>query len=66
MVLMFGITCKNVKTEDRYLALIVDKDSFKDFHSARYITFKLCCSCPYQSEYIETLNNMGSLTVKLE
>ena len=35
-------------------------------HSARYIIFKLCSSCPYQSEYLATLQNIRNLTVKLE
>ena len=34
--------------------------------SARYITFKLCSSCPYKNEFYETLNNISSLQSKLE
>lgn len=30
-------------------------------HSARYITFKLCSSCPYQQEFFETLANIRKL-----
>ena len=30
-----------------------------DIHSARYITFKLCSSCPYKNEFYETLSNIG-------
>lgn len=33
--------------------------------SARYLTFKLCSSCPYQKEFFETLNNIRLLP-KLE
>ena len=35
-------------------------------HSARYITFKLCSSCPYKREFYETLDNIQHLTVQLE
>ena len=30
-------------------------------HSARYITFKLCSSCPYKKEFYETLQNIKQL-----
>ena len=33
--------------------------------SARYITFKLCSSCPYKREFYETLKNI-QLIPKLE
>lgn len=35
-------------------------------HSARYIIFKLCSSCPYKNEFYETLNNISRLQPKLE
>jgi hypothetical protein len=35
-------------------------------HSARYITFKLCSSCPNKNEFYETLNNISNLQPKLE
>ena len=35
-------------------------------HSARYITFKLCSSCPYKKEFYRTLENIQQLTVQLE
>ena len=35
-------------------------------HSARYITFKLCSSCPYKNEFYETLENISKLQVQLE
>lgn len=35
-------------------------------HSARYIVFKLCSSCPYKMEFFETLRNIQRLTPKLE
>ncbi len=34
--------------------------------SARYITFKLCSSCPYKNEFYETLDNISRLQPKLE
>ena len=34
--------------------------------SARYITFKLCSSCPYKKEFYETLSNISRLNVQLE
>ena len=30
-------------------------------HSAGYITFKLCSSCPYKKEFFETLANIRNL-----
>lgn len=35
-------------------------------HSARYITFKLCSSCPYKKEFYETLDNINKLQLKME
>ena len=34
--------------------------------TARYITFKLCSSCPYKKEFYKTLENIQLLTVQLE
>jgi len=34
--------------------------------SARYITFKLCSSCPYKTEFYEVMKNINQLQVKLE
>ena len=42
------------------------KIAAKAVHSARYITFKLCSSCPYKNEFYETLNNIKGLRPKLE
>ena len=42
------------------------KIAAKIIHSARYITFKLCSSCPYKNEFYETLSNIGKLNVPLE
>ena len=41
------------------------KIAAKMVHSARYITFKLCSSCPYKEAFIETLHNIRLLP-KLE
>jgi len=41
------------------------KVAAKIVHSARYITFKLCSSCPYKNEFYETLKNIRLLP-KLE
>ena len=38
----------------------------KVVRSARYITFKLCSSCPYKSEFYKTIFNIGKLNVQLE
>ena len=35
-------------------------------HSARYITFKLCSSCPYKKEFYMTFENIQRLSVQLE
>lgn len=42
------------------------KIAAKAVHSVRYITFKLCSSCPYKNEFYETLSNIGKLNVQLE
>ena len=42
------------------------KIAAKVVHSARYITFKLCSSCPYKREFYETLSNISELHVQLE
>jgi len=38
----------------------------KVVRSARYITFKLCSSCPYKEEFYDTLSAIGKLDVQLE
>lgn len=42
------------------------KIAAKAVHSARYIVFKLCSSCPYKKEFYETLSNIRQLQVQLE
>ena len=42
------------------------KIAAKAIHSARYITFKLCSSCPYKDEFYETLSNISKLQFQLK
>lgn len=42
------------------------KIAAKATHSARYVIFKLCSSCPYKNEFYETLSNINQLNVQLE
>lgn len=42
------------------------KIAVKVVRSARYITFKLCSSCPYKSEFYKTIFNIGKLNAQLE
>lgn len=42
------------------------KIAAKAVHSARYITFKLCSSCPYKKEFHMTFENIQNLSVQLE
>ena len=42
------------------------KIAAKVIRSARYITFKLCSSCPHKDEFYETLSNISKLCIQLE
>jgi len=42
------------------------KIAAKIVHSARYITFKLCSTCPYQAEFREIMQNIHSFSPLLE
>ena len=42
------------------------KIAAKAVHTARYIVFKLCSSCPYKQEFYETLSNIRKLQPQLE
>ena len=42
------------------------KIAAKVVRSARYITFRLCSSCPYKEEFYDTLSAIGKLNVQLE
>ena len=50
--------------------MLLDLDSTliaaRAVRSARYITFKLCSSCPYKKEFYRTWENIQQLTVQLE
>ena len=46
--------------------LKLPKIAAKVIRSARYITFKLCSSCPYKYEFYETLSNISNLCIQLE
>ena len=51
--------CGNKRIDTVRLKLL--KIAAKIIRSARYITFKLCSSCPYKNEFYETLSNIGKL-----
>ncbi len=42
------------------------KVAAKVIRSARYMTFKLCSSCPYKDEFYKTLSNISKLCIQLE
>jgi hypothetical protein len=48
------------------LRLKLIKVAARIVRSARYITFKLCSSCPYKTEFYEVMKNITQLQVKLE
>ena len=48
------------------IRLMLIKIAARAVRSARYITFKLCSSCPYKKEFYRTLENIQQLTVQLE
>lgn len=54
--------CKLVDT----IRLKLMKIAARAVQSARFITFKLCCSCPHKKEFYRTLENIQQLTVQLE
>ena len=62
--LVLPVKMRKLRIDTLRLKLI--KIAAKIIHSARYITFKLCSSCPYQNDYLEILRNIKNLTVKLE
>ena len=43
------------------IRLKLPKIAARAVHSAGYITFKLCSSCPYKEEFFETLANIRAL-----
>ncbi|NLK28380.1 MAG: IS1380 family transposase, partial [Clostridiales bacterium] len=48
------------------LRLKLIKIAARVVRSARYITFKLCSSCPYKTEFYVIMKNITQLQVKLE
>lgn len=54
------------KQQINTIRLKLMKIATKAVHSARYITFKLCSSCPYKKEFYKTLENIQHLNVQLE
>ena len=42
------------------------KVATKVIRSARYMTFKLCSSCPYKDEFYNTLYNISKQCIQLE
>ena len=57
--LVLPIALRKQRIDTIRLKLI--KIAAKAVRSARYITFKLCSSCPYKTEFYETLRNISSL-----
>ena len=61
-----ALSAKMRKQQIDTIRLKLLKIAAKAVHSARYITFKLCSSCPYKDEFYETLENICKLQPKLE
>lgn len=57
--LVLPATLRKQRIDTIRLKLI--KIAAKAVRSARYITFKLCSSCPYKTEFYEILRNISSL-----
>ena len=67
MVYMYTFVVTNMRKQRiDTVRLKLLKIAAKVVHSARYITFKRCSSCPYKNEFYETLSNIGKLNVQLE
>ena len=62
LVLPAGMRKQRINT----VRLKLLKIAAKAVHSARYIIFKLCSSCPYKKEFNETLLNIRQLQPLLE
>ena len=54
------------KQQVNTIRLKLIKIAARAVRSARYITFKLCGSCPYKKEFYGTLENIRRLTIQLE
>ena len=67
MVYMYTFVVTNMRKQRiDTVRLKLLKIAAKVVRSARYITFKLCSSCPYKNEFYETLSNIGKLNIQLE
>ena len=62
--LVLPVTMRKLQIDTLRLKLI--KIAVRVVRSARYITFKLCSSCPYRTEFYEVMKNITQLQVKLE
>lgn len=61
--LVLAVSMRNQRIDTVRLKLL--KVAAKVVHSARYITFKLCSSCPYKEEFYETLHNIQRLKLQI-
>ena len=67
MVYMYTFVVTNMRKQRiDTVRLKLLKIAAKVVRSARYITFKLCSSCPYKEEFYDTLSAIGKLNVQLE
>ena len=67
MVYMYTFVVTNMRKQRiDTVRLKLLKIATKVINSARYITFKLCSSCPYKEEFYDTLSAIGKLNVQLE
>jgi hypothetical protein len=62
--LVLPVRMRKLQVDTIRLKLI--KIASRVVRGARYITFKLCSSCPYKDEFYETLENIRKLRPKLE
>ena len=60
------LPAKMCKQQIDTIRLKLLKIAVKAVHSARYIIFKLCRSCPYKDEFYETLEIIRGLQPQLE
>ena len=61
-----GLQANMRKQQVNIIRLKLIKIAARAVRSARYITFKLCGSCPYKKEFYGTPQNIRRLTVQLE
>lgn len=61
--LVLAVSMRKQRIDTVRLKLL--KVAAKVVHSARYITFKLCSSCPYKEEFYETLHNIQRLKLQI-